>query len=158
MSECKCVINGNATWWSVEMQLHRQRSTHTEKSWSEKKTRQKSTYPPPADGLCARFLCKFQCSANEPAAQAGRGALQAIGHFTKCKVLKGNEARLHGGAGCAQGRGCDGVPGFIGRKLLKRGIQCVFKNAHVLFETGIGCLRGEAEFPARHGCRGLWRD
>ena len=50
---------------------------------------------------------------------------------------------------------CGEVPGFIGRKLLKRRFRCVFKNAHDLFRAGIDGVRGEAEFPARHDWRGL---
>ena len=84
---------------------------------STKKTERKSTYPPPADGPCVLFLCKSGCSANEPAAQAGRGALQPIGNCTECKVLKGSAARLH--RGVQDGRGGDSgeVLGFIGRKI-----------------------------------------
>ena len=76
-----------------------------------------NTYPPPADGLCVRVLCKSRCSANEPAAQAGRGALQAIGNFTECKVLKGNAAGLHSDARGGHGGEIAGAPGFIGRRL-----------------------------------------
>ena len=85
----------------------------------------------------------------------GRGALQAIGHFTKCKVLKGNEARLHSRAQGGHGGGNGQVPGFIGRRILKRGVLCVFKNAHDLFRAGIDDVRGEAEYPAGHDWRGL---
>ena len=88
-----------------------------EKSHAEKKTTQEITYPPPADGLRVLFLCKFRCSVSEPAAQAGRGLLQVIGHFTKCKVLKESAARLHGGAQDGRGGGSGEVPAFIGRKL-----------------------------------------
>ena len=63
--------------------------------------------------------------------------------------------RPHGGAQGGRGRCSGEVPGFIGRKLLKRGFQCVFKNAHDLFRAGIDDVRGEAEFPARHDWRGL---
>ena len=48
----------------------------------------KSTYPPPADGPCVLFLCKSGCSANEPAAQAGRGPLQGGGICTECKFCR----------------------------------------------------------------------
>ena len=60
----------------------------SENSPSEEKICRKCTYPPPADGVCVLFLCKARCIANEPVAQAGRGALRAIGNFTDCKVLK----------------------------------------------------------------------
>lgn len=80
---------------------------------AKKKSAGKITYPPPADGLCVRFLCKSRCSANEPAAQAGRGALQGTGHCTECKVLKGNAARLHSGAADSHERGKAGARGFI---------------------------------------------
>ena len=100
----------------------------------------KSTYPPPADGPCVLFLCKSGCSANEPAAQAGRGPLQGIGDCTECKVLQGSEARLHSSAKVGHGRGIAGVPGSIGRKLLKRGFRWGFKNSHCLFCGGLaGC-------------------
>ena len=115
----------------------------------------KSTYPPPADGPCILFLCKSRCSANEPAAQAGRGALQPIGHRTECKVLKGSSARLHGDAQNGRGRSSGEVPEFIRRKLLKFRFQWVFKNAHDLFLAGIDGVRGEAEFPTRHDWLGL---
>lgn len=62
---------------------------------SGEKTGIKCTYPPPADGVCVLFLCKPRCSANEPAAQAGRAALRASGNFTDCKVSKRNAERLH---------------------------------------------------------------
>ena len=117
--------------------------------------RRKSTYPPPADGVSVLFLCKVGSSTNEAAAQAGRGALQAIGNFTVCKVLKGNAASLHSDAWGSHEGAIAEVPGFIGRKRLKRGFRCVFKNAHDLFGVGFGGVRGEAEFPVRHDWRGL---
>ena len=80
----------------------------------EEKNGGKSTYPPPADGPCVLFLCKSGCSANEAAAQAGRGALPAIGNFTECKVLKGNEARVNSGAECGHGRGALECPVSLG--------------------------------------------
>ena len=126
-----------------------------EKSPAEEKNIGKSTYPPPADGPCVLFLCKSGCSANEPAAQAGRGALQLIGNCTECKLLNGSAARLHGGAQCGRGGRRGEVPGFIGRKILKPGFRCVFKNAHDLFRAGIDDVRREAELPASHGRRGL---
>ena len=104
-----------------------------EKSPAEEKNIGKSTYPPPADGPCVLFLCKFGCSANEPVAQAGRGALQGIGHCTECKVLKGNAVRLHSGTQGGHGRGDAGTPGFIGWKLLKHGFRRVFENVRDLF-------------------------
>jgi hypothetical protein len=58
------------------------------KSSLEEKSAGKITYPPPADGLCVRFLCKHAASANNPASHAGRGASQAIDHCTVCKLLK----------------------------------------------------------------------
>ena len=87
---------------------------HIEKSQARRKSGRKSTYPPPADGPCVLFLCTSGCSANEAAAQAGRGALQAIVNFTKCKVLKGNEARLHSGAQCGHGDGALECPVSLG--------------------------------------------
>ena len=53
------------------------------------------------------------------------------------------------------GRRSGEVPGFIGRKLLKRGFQRVFKNAHDLLLAEIGFVRGEAEFSAGLAQRGL---
>ena len=115
----------------------------------------KSTYPPPADRPCVLFLCKSGCSANEPAAQAGRGALQPIGNCTECKVLKRSAARLHGGAQSGRGRRSGEVPRFVGQKLLKLRFQWVFKYAHDLFRAGIDGVREEAEFPMRHDWWGL---
>lgn len=120
-----------------------------------RKNSRKSTYPPPADGLCVRFLCKSRCSANEPAAQARRGALQAIGRFTECKVLQGNAVQLHSNASGAHGKSKAGVPGFIGRQLIKRGFRCVFKNAHILSQAGICCTREEGELPTSQAGQGL---
>lgn len=85
----------------------------------------------------------------------GRGALQAIGDFTECKALKVNAVRLHGYAKTAHGRLNAGVPAFIGRKLPKRRFQFVLQNAHVLFLAGIGCVRGEAEFPKSQAGQGF---
>ena len=81
-----------------------------------KKTCAKTTYPPPADGVCVLFLCKVGSSANEAATQAGRGALQAIGNFTDCKVLKRNAVRLHNSAMAVLQQRKAEVPGPIGRK------------------------------------------
>ena len=81
-----------------------------------KKAKKKHLSPSLRRASCP-FLCKFRCSANESAAQAGRGPLQAIGHFTICKVLKECAARLHGGAQGGRGGEIGEVPGFIGRKL-----------------------------------------
>ena len=53
----------------------------TRKKGFGKKTEQKSTYPPPADGLCVIFLCNSPGSANPTAARAARGPLQVIGLF-----------------------------------------------------------------------------
>jgi hypothetical protein len=140
--------------WRADEMLIRQRSPDQlwryRKPAGEEKNPKKSTYPPPADGLCVRFFCKSRCSANDPAAQPGRGALQAIGNFTKCKVLKGNAAGLHTGKQRGRASGCDKVPGFIGRQLLRRGFRCVFKNAGDLIGAEIGWGQGQAEFPAGH--------
>ena len=103
----------------------------------------------------------FFC-ANPDAVQTNLQPRRAVGLCsrsaiaqTECKVLKGSAARLHGGAQSGR-RGRSGeVPGFIGRKILKRGFRCVFKNAHDLFWAGTGWGRGEAEFPARHDWRSL---
>lgn len=65
---------------------------------------------------------------------------------------------LHSDAKTAHGRVNAGVPGFIGRKLLKCGFQCVFKNAHVLFWAGIGCVRLAAELPASQAGQGVQAD
>jgi hypothetical protein len=85
----------------------------------------KSTYPPPADGLCVLFFCKLGCSANDPAAQAGRGALQGIGECTECKVLKRNAGQLRNGMQGGRGRGNAVAHGFIGQKIGKGGFQRV---------------------------------
>ena len=98
-----------------------------QKKSCEEKYLFKSTYPPPADGPCVLFLCKSGCSANEPVAQAGRGPLQGICYFTKCKVLKESAARLHSSAWGGQRQGSAGMPGFIGRKILKPLIYRFFK-------------------------------
>lgn len=102
--------NGPMKCWRAQTRSGRYR-----KRAGEEKNVRKSTYPPPADGPCVLFLCKSGCSANAPAGQAGSGALQGIGHFTECKVLKGNAARLHSGEWIGHGQGIAGVPGFIGR-------------------------------------------
>ena len=91
--------------------------------------------------MCVLFLCKSGCSANEPAAQAGRGALLAIGNFTECKVLKGNAAPLHSGAAGSHEGGKAGAPDFIGRKTGKRGFRWVFKNALDQFQRGNARVR-----------------
>lgn len=95
----------------------------------QKKIQMKTTYPPPADGVCVLFLCKPGCSANEAAAQAGRGALRAIGSFTDCKILKRSAVRLHSGAADNYERVRAGGPGFIGSKILKHLNQAVFRIA-----------------------------
>jgi hypothetical protein len=88
---------------------------------ARKKTSEKRTYPPPADGLYVCFLCKSRCSATDAVAQAGRGASHAIGHFILCRVLQRNAARLHNGVLGGHGWGKAGVPDFIGREKKKRG-------------------------------------
>ena len=100
---------------------------------AEEKISGKSTYPPPADGVCVLFLCKSRCSANEPAAQTGRGALQGAGSFTDCKVLKISAGRLHGGAADDHGRGRAGGPGFIGLCTEKYRSKGIFQNEIGLF-------------------------
>jgi len=59
----------------------------------KKKTDEKALIPLPPTGFRDLFLCKAGCSAKEPAAQAGLGALQGIGNFAVCRVLQGNDAR-----------------------------------------------------------------
>ena len=103
------------------------------KSPGEEKNSRKSTYPPPADGLCVRFLCKSGCSANEPAAQAGRGALQAIGNFTACKVLKGNAARLHSGARGGHEGGSLECPVSLGENFENVGFSGFSKTNTIFF-------------------------
>ena len=101
----------------------------------EEKIIRKSTYPPPADGVCVLFLCKVGSSANEAAVQAGRGALQVIGNFTDCKVLKRNAARLHSSAmGVLQQRKAE-VPGPIGRKNEKHRNSWVFSFGWALLKA-----------------------
>ena len=85
----------------MELQLRQK----DEKGAKQKNIFRKTTYPPPADGLYVLFLCKSGCSANDPAAQAGRGASQQRGRFTMCKVLKRNAVRLHRGVGSGSGGG-----------------------------------------------------
>ena len=99
----------------------------------ERKPRREITYPPPADGVCVLFLCKPRCSANEPAAQTGRGALGATGSFIDCKVLKRSAGRLHRGAADDHGRGRAGGPGFIDPYTEKYRNTGVFKNEIDLF-------------------------
>lgn len=117
---------------------------------AEIKSSKKFTYPPPADGPCVLFLCKFGCSANEAADQADRGALQGIGHCTECKVLKGNAARLH----TATRAVTEGValepPVSLGGKLKNVSFGGFSKTPTNFFWAGSGCGRGEAEFPAGH--------
>jgi hypothetical protein len=122
----------------------------------EEKTGGKSTYPPPADGLCVLFLCKPGCSASEPAAQVGRGVLQRIGNFTECKVLKGNAAWLHSDRRDSHVRSDAGSLGFIGSKTLKRGFQGVFQNADVGLSRVCALCGTGGELHASDGWRGLW--
>ena len=125
-----------------------------ENAAAQQKNQRKSTYPPPADGPCVLFLCKSGCSANEPAAQAGRGALQVIVDCTECKVLKGGAAWLHGGAQRGR-RGRSGeVPGFIELKMLKGWFRCVLKTGMIFTEGG--CLRAKRVNPLRtHALQGF---
>ena len=69
-----------------------------------KKHSEKALIPLPPTGLASFFCANPDVVQIEPAAQAGRGALQGIGHCTECKVLKGNAARLHSGAAAGQER------------------------------------------------------
>ena len=105
------------------------------KSECIKKTRRKSTYLPPADGVCVLFLCKRRCSANEPAAQAGRAALRASGNFTDCKVSKRNAERLHSDVASDYERGRAVGPGFIAQEREKCRSTGIFRNAIDLFPT-----------------------
>ena len=84
-----------------------------------KKTSEKNTYPPPADGVCVLFLCKAGSSASEAAGRAVCGASRVIGHFTECKVLKGNEARLHCSAVIDYRGQSAGAPVFAGGSVEK---------------------------------------
>ncbi len=98
-----------------------------------RKPGRKSTYPPPADGVRVLFLCKPRCSANEPAAQAGRDALRVTGSFTDCKVLKRSAGRLHSGAAGDHERGRAGGPDFIDRTREKHRNTGIFRNEIDLF-------------------------
>ena len=114
----------------------------------------KSTYPPPADGPGVLFLCKFEFSANNPATQAGRGALQPIAICTECKVLTGNER----GCTAANGAATEGVrPSARNHwaKTFKTPVSASFQKRARSFGAGIGGVRGEAEFSVSHGGRGL---
>jgi len=107
---------------------------------ANKKIIWKTTYPPPADGPCVLFLCKFKSSASDPAAQAGRGASQAIAHFTVCKFWKRSAARLHSGALYSLGREIAADPGSAGRKTGKRRFERVFHFAIGLFRQVLRCV------------------
>lgn len=97
----------------------------------------KSTYPPPADGPCVLFLCKFKSSASDPAALAGRGASQVIAHFIVCKFWKRSAARSHCGALYSLGRAIAANPGSAGRKTGKRRLERVFHFAIGLFQQAL---------------------
>ncbi len=62
---------------------------------SLKKTGRKRTYPPPADGLRVRFLCKSRCDESTTPAQASRGVAQGRGNCTTCKLMQKNVSALH---------------------------------------------------------------
>jgi hypothetical protein len=85
--------------------LQPQPASPPRKSQGWKKIIKKSTYPAPADGICVLLLCKPGCSANEPAAQAARGALQVICNFIDWNVVKKNAERLHSIASLGYERG-----------------------------------------------------
>jgi len=102
----------------------------------QKKTMQKITYPPPADALYVLFFCKSARNANDPPDQAGRGASQAIGHFTMCKVLRRNAARLHSDRKSAREGSTAQSPGFIGRKIGKRRKGGIFEKGKDQFGGG----------------------
>lgn len=59
--------------------------------------------------------------------------------------------RLHGGAQNGRGRRSGEVPGFIGRKLLKRGFRCVFENIHDQFQRRNVRIRKEVNSPVSQG-------
>lgn len=60
-----------------------------------RKREQKSTYPPPADGLCVPFLCKRVVDANGALAQARCGVWGMFRDCTDCKALQKIAVALH---------------------------------------------------------------
>lgn len=104
-------------------------------AYARKKLCSKSTYPPPADGVCVLFLCKPRCNANEPTAQAGRATLRARRNFTDCKVSKRNAERLHSDSASDYERGRAVGPGFIAQERGKCRNTGIFRNAVDLFPT-----------------------
>ena len=61
----------------------------------EKNASRKSTYPPPADGLCVPFFCKDQSGATTGSAQACCGGCGRCRDCTQCKVLQKSAEALH---------------------------------------------------------------
>ena len=122
----------------------------------EEKINQKSTYPPPADGLCVFFLCKPGCSANDPAAQAGCGLLEGIGHCTKCKVLNGNAARLHSGTQGVHGGVILVAPVSLGENFENMGFGG-FSKSTTLISGEQNALTNVDRFAGQsHGLREFW--
>jgi hypothetical protein len=107
---------------------------------ANKKIIWKTTYPPPADGLCVPFLCKSESSANNSAAQAGRGASQVIALCTVCKLWKKNAASLHNRAVDGLKRESAAAPGFAGWKTGKRRFERVFHFAIDVVRQVLGCV------------------
>jgi len=85
-------------------------------------------------------LCKFKSSANDPTAQADRGASQAIAYFMFCKFWKRSAARLHSGALYSLWTGDRYSPGSAGRKTGKRQFEPVFHFAIYLVRQVLSCV------------------
>ncbi|WP_341959725.1 hypothetical protein [Pseudomonas sp. RC10] len=107
-----------------------------------KKKGQKNTYPPLADGLCVRFLCKSDSSANIAAAHAGCGASQAIRHSTVCKVLTGIAKGLHSGRWCAVSDPDHEPLGLPGAKNKKMVLSVLFQNPDQLIPAAYRAVAG----------------
>ena len=85
-----------------------------QKGRGRKKFSRKSTYPPPADGVCVLFLCKVRSNASTAAAHARRGACRQAGHCTHCKGFQSNAKALHSQPGRLQNGLSRSTPAYGG--------------------------------------------
>lgn len=93
-----CIVHTHNNYVKGEYTQYTQAFAICRKFSSQEKNDQKSTYPPPADGLHIIFFCKGTGSANASKQPAYIGAREGIAHFTECNILQRIEKILRGGS------------------------------------------------------------
>lgn len=101
----------------------------------------KSTYPPPADGLCVPFLCKRLVGASEAPAQVRCGVCGMFRNCTECKALQKSAVALHMRKGAAGEGALRRGARFTGAMVMKTCCRRCFRFRNRSYQGPTSCCR-----------------